>query len=270
MAWGIMRIETLVVTMNQWNRELVKQMNLQTDALVGNQCGTASDECFAYHGFEMTYLNRAEQGAARNRNTVLERASADICVLADDDLRFVDGYPALVLEALDACPQADVLVFNLIEQHPVRKVNTRYKRVRWYSYGSYGAPRLVLRREAVIDAGIRFNEDFGGGARYNSGEDTIFLHDCLKKGLRVYTAPIALAELDQNSPSTHFTGFNRSFFFSKGAAYACLHPYAYPPFSFAYVIRHRKEHRQCMSVRKALACMSEGAHDYLHRIGGCA
>lgn len=262
-----MRIETLVVTMDQRNRDLVGQMNLQTDALVGNQCGTAFDDCFTYHGLAMTYLNRAEKGAARNRNTVLERANADLCVLADDDLRFVDGYPTLVLEAFDACPQADVLVFNLIEQHPVRKVNARYKRVHWYNYGSYGAPRLVLRREAVLNAGIRFNEDFGGGARYSSGEDTIFLHDCLKKGLRVYAAPLALAELDQNSPSTHFTGFNRSFFFNKGAAYACLHPAAYPLFSFVYVMRHRKEHRRYIPARKALAYMTEGAHDYLHRMG---
>lgn len=261
-----MRIETLVVTMNQRDHELVKQMNLQTDALVGNQCGTASDERFAYHEFAITYLNRAEQGAARNRNEVLERAGADVCVLADDDLHFVDGYPALVLKAFDACPQADVLVFNLIERHPVRKVNACYKRVRWYNYGSYGAPRLVLRRKVVLDAGIRFNEDFGGGAQYGSGEDTIFLHDCLKKGLRIYTAPIAFAELDQNSPSTHFTGFNRSFFYSKGAAYACLHPRVYLLFSFIYVIRHRKDHKEYMPARKAFACMSEGAHDYLHRM----
>lgn len=262
-----MRIETLVVTMNQMNYELVRQMNLQTDSLVGNQCGAACDDCLTYHGMTMTYLNRAEQGAARNRNTVLERAGADVCVLADDDLRFVDGYPALVLEAFNACPQADVLVFNLIERHPVRKVNARYKRIRWYNYGSYGAPRLVLRREAVLDAGVRFNEDFGGGARYSSGEDTIFLHDCLKKGLRVYAAPLALAELDQSSPSTHFTGFNRSFFFSKGAAYACLHPAAYPLFSFVYVVRHRQEHRCCMPARKALTYMAEGAHDYLRQMG---
>ena len=264
-----MSIETLVVTINQRNHDLVKKMNLQTDSLVGNQCDQAvSDDCFMYQGLAMTYLNRQERGAARNRNMVLEHAHADICVLADDDLRFVNGYPALVCEAFDACPQADVLVFNLIERRPIRKVNARYERVRWYNYGPYGAPRLVLRREAVLGAGIRFDEKFGGGARYSSGEDTIFLHDCLRSGLRVYTAPIALAELDQNSPSTHFTGFNRDFFFNKGAVYTCLHPVAYPLFSLFYVMRHRKEHQQHVSAWKALVYMAEGSHDYLHQKGG--
>lgn len=257
-----MRIETLAVAMNQHDHELVERMNLQTDALVGNQCDTSSDDCFSYQGLKITYLNRAERGAARNRNVVLERSTADVCVFADDDLRFVDGYPALVCEAFDACPQADILIFNLIEKHPIRKVNTRYRRVRWYSYGPYGAPRLVLRRAAVVGAGLRFNEAFGGGARYSSGEDSIFLHDCIKRDLKVYAAPLALAELDQNSSSTHFTGFNRSFFFNKGAMYTHLHPIAHPLFSLLYVIRHRKEHRQHISASKALTYMADGSRDY--------
>lgn len=254
--------------MNQHDHGLAERMNLQTDALVGNQCGALSDDCFTYRGQKITYLNRSEKGAARNRNEVLNRATADLCVLADDDLHFVDGYPDLVCEAFAACPQADILVFNLIEKRPIRKVNTRYQRVRWYSYGPYGAPRLVLRREAVLKAGVRFNEDFGGGARYGSGEDTIFLHDCLKHGLKVYTAPLALAELDPSSPSTHFTGFNRSFFYNKGAVYACLHPVAHPLFSLSYVMRRRGEHRQHISARQALAFMVEGSRDYRRRKRG--
>lgn len=259
---GTMRIETLVVAIGQHDHELVKRMNLQTDSLVGNQCDISSDDCFEYRSLSITYLNRAERGAARNRNMVLERSTADLCVLADDDLSFVDDYPKLVREAFDACPQADILVFNLIEKHPIRKVNTRYRRVRSYNYGPYGAPRLVLRRAAVVGAGLRFNEAFGGGARYSSGEDSIFLHDCIKRGLKIYTAPLALAELDQNSSSTHFTGFNRSFFFNKGAMYTCLHPVMHPLFSLIYVIRHREEHRQHISASKALAYMVEGARDY--------
>lgn len=257
-----MKIETLVVTMNQHDHRLVERMNLQTDVLVGNQCDSSSDDCFKYRGLTMTYLNRAEHGAARNRNVVLDRSAADLCVLADDDLRFVDNYPSLVQEAFETCPQADVIVFNLIEERPTRKVNRGYSRVRWYSYGSYGAPRLVLRRAAVLDAGIRFNEAFGGGSRYGSGEDTIFLHDCLKRGLVIYTAPLSLAELDQHSPSTHFTGFNRSFFFNKGATYTCLHPIAHPLFSLTYVMRHRNEHRQYVSAWKSLTYMAEGSRDY--------
>lgn len=55
-------------------------------------------------------------------------------------------------------------------------------RVRWYNYAKYGAARLAVRREALIKSDINFSLRFGGGAQYGSGEDTIFLSDCLKKG----------------------------------------------------------------------------------------
>lgn len=257
-----MEIETLVVAMNQHDASLVEKMNVQTNAVVGNQCDTCGDEVYQHGGHTVTYLNRAARGVGRNRNLVLAHSNADVCVLADDDLRFVDGYPDLVRNAIAACPSADVLIFNLIEQTPTRKVNTRYRRLRWYGYGSYGAPRMVLRREAVLRAGVSFSLDFGGGARYGSGEDTIFLHDCLKRGLKIFTAPMALAEIDQNSPSTHFTGINRKFFFDKGAVYACLHPVSHPLFIASYIARHRRQHKRFISVRESLRAMAEGARDY--------
>lgn len=261
-----MNIDTLVVAMHQHDRLLVQKMNVQTDTIVGNQSDTVSDETFTYQGHTITYLNRSDRGVGRNRNRVLESSSAEICVLADDDLRFVDGYPDLVQEAFEACPQADILVFNLVEKVPTRKANDRYRRVRWFGYGSYGAPRLALRRRSVLQAGVRFSLCFGGGARYGSGEDTIFLHDCLRHGLRIYTAPYALAEIDQNAPSTHYTGINEQYFFSKGAAYTCMHPVLWPVFSLSYVMRHRKQHKGWITVRAALGAMNAGSADYRHYI----
>lgn len=262
-----MRIQTLIVAMNQRDGSLVERMNVQTDAIVGNQCDSDGDVAFRWNGHDVIYLNRSERGVGRNRNLVLSHLTADICVLADDDLHFVDGYPKLVCEAFAACPDADILVFNLIEKRPTRKVNASYRRIRWYAYGSYGAPRLAARKDALLRAGVSFSLDFGGGARYGSGEDTIFLHDCLRHGLKIFTAPLALAEIDQDAPSTHFTGFDRMFFFDKGAAYACLHPVLHPLFTLAYLLRHRGEHRDAMSLSKSWGAMASGALDYLGHSG---
>ena len=48
---------------------------------------------------KVTYLNMAERGVGKNRNAVLQNATADICVFADDDMTFVDGYPQIVERA---------------------------------------------------------------------------------------------------------------------------------------------------------------------------
>lgn len=237
-------------------------MNVQTDVLVANQCGLDSEETFEYRDHSAEYLNSGERGVGRNRNVLLDRATADICIFADDDLRFVDGYAAIASKAFAECPDADVLLFNLIEKNPRRYINNSIFKVGYGNYARYGAARTAFRRSAICSKGIRFNTEFGGGTRYGSGEDTIFLQDCLRAGLNLYAVPYALAEIDQNASSTWFKGYNKKFFFDKGALYACLHPVAWLSFCIRYVLRYSYKYRDDYSMAKALRAMCAGAIDY--------
>lgn len=257
-----MRVETLVVTVDQRDHRLVEQMNIQTDAIVGNQCGRSGEEHFARDGRQVLYLNTPERGVGRNRNLVLSRATAELCVLADDDMRFVDGYPELARRAMDACPRADVLIFNLLEKEPRRYRNRRIRRIRSWNYARYGAARLALRRESLLRAGIRFDTRFGGGCRYGAGEDTIFLKDCLDRGLRLYAVPWALAEIDQQAPSTWFTGYDRRFFADKGALYARLYPRLWPLQGLRFLLLRRKKYRGQIGFFPALGSLLAGGRAY--------
>lgn len=258
----IMKIETLIVTMHQNDHSLVERMNVQTDALVGNQCQTHSMDTFYQNGHKVIYFNTNERGVGRNRNLLLQNATADVWVLADDDMRFVDRYPQIAQKAFEECPNADILVFNLIEKNPRRYVNQKIVRVRWNNYAKYGAARLALRKKAFLSSGIRFHLSFGGGARYGSGEDTIFLKECLRKGLKIYAVPYALAEIDQESVSTWFSGYNEKFFHDKGALYSCLHPALWPAYAVRFLIRYRKKYGGEMPSIQALKYMIGGAVEY--------
>lgn len=257
-----MTLQTLVAAVDQTDHSLALQMNLQTDALVGNQGNVASTESFALNGHWVTYMNTTDRGVGKNRNLLLESASADLCILADDDMRFVDGYPEIVEEAVGRCPQGDVWIFNLIEKNPRRYVNRKIRPVRRWSYGKYGAARLVIRRQAVLEQGIRFSLSFGGGTRYGSGEDTIFLRDCLRHGLKLYAVPYALAEIDQTAESTWFRGYTPKFFRDKGALYACLHPVLWPAYTAYYLLRYRKKFRGSISCRQAAKNMLAGGNAF--------
>ena len=46
-----MRLQVLVVTRGQNDHRLVSQMNLQSDAVFGNQCGRHISEIFCYNGY---------------------------------------------------------------------------------------------------------------------------------------------------------------------------------------------------------------------------
>lgn len=263
-----MHMETLVVTVDQHDHSLPERMNLQTDAWIGNQADFESEEQIAYKGNRVTFLTDTRRGVGRNRNKVLRSASADICIFADDDMRFVDGYPRIVEEAFSACQDGDILLFNLIEKHPRRYVNRRFFRVGWFRYGRYGGARIVIRRDRVMDRGIRFSHLFGGGAKYGSGEDTIFLRDCLKAGLKIVAVPYALAQIDQSARSSWFRGYDERFFRDKGALYACLYGKAALLFCVRFVLKYHRKYRSECSLRDAWQAMAAGRKDYRDTIPG--
>lgn len=255
-------IETLVVTMQQKDHSLVQKMNIQTDAIIGNQCDDYSTDDFIFDEKKITFLNTKTRGVGINRNLVFDHATGDYCVLADDDMRFVNGYPEIARKAIKNCPKADIIIFNLIEKENIRYKNKKIQRIRCFNYGKYGAARIVVKKSSVIDSGLRFNLNFGGGTRYLSGEDTIFLKDCLKRKLKIYAVPYALAELHQTQSSSWKKGPER-FFFDKGALYRCLHPLLFVFYEVFYLLRHRKEYIRLISLNHAFFNMLEGGKDYV-------
>lgn len=257
-----MRIETLIATIDQTDHTLVEKMNVQTETIVGNQCGRRAKEEFEYRGNRVTYLNSAERGVGRNRNLLMQSATADLCLFADDDMQFVSGYPKIAETAFLECPDADLLIFNLLEKRPWRPITKKITRIRGYNYAKYGAARIAFRRAPVLASGIRFSLSFGGGTKHGSGEDSIFLRDCLKKGLKIYAVPYALAEIDQEAASTWFEGYNEKFFRDKGALYSCLHPFLWPLYALRYVVRLRKKPGNTMAPAQAMRAMLQGGRDY--------
>lgn len=76
-----MSIETLIVTVDRDSDAVVREMNVQTDAIVGNQCAENSVWSFYENGRKTVFYNTADRGIGKNRNIVLKNSQADICVL---------------------------------------------------------------------------------------------------------------------------------------------------------------------------------------------
>ena len=91
----VMKVQLLIATMNQIDDSILQKMNIQSDAIVGNQCNENSIRTLDYHGSRITFLNFDERGVGLNRNNALMRATADYCVFTDDDVVFYDNYVEL-------------------------------------------------------------------------------------------------------------------------------------------------------------------------------
>ena len=263
-----MSVQVLVATMNQNDDELVKKMNIQSDAIVVNQCGENQFNHFMQDGNDFFFLSLAEKGVGLNRNNALMRATADFCILADDDLIFADGYVEKVKKAFNENPKADVIIFNLLGNDRI-KTNKKVK-VGPFSYMKYGAARIAFRRKKVSYAGIYFNQNFGGGTPYSCGEDTIFLYDCLKAGLKIIHVPMAIAKLDEKSESTWFEGYTEKYFYDRGILHANIYRKTLKTkillnmFNEIYLLRRRFLVSDEVPFVKARGLMKDAVNDYMN------
>ena len=233
-----MSIQVLVAAMNQKDHSLIQSMNISSDAIIANQTSFNSIEDIKLNNQKVTYLNFQERGVGLNRNNALMRATGEIVVFADDDEEFVSNYQEIIENAFNENPKADVLIFNI---EGLTSGNcTKVKRIRFHNVMKYGAVRIAARREALVERGIFFNLCFGGGCKYSHGEDSIFLVECLKKGLKIYTYPACIARILDTRPSTWFSGYNNKYFSDTGRMYKVISRRFWKLLCIQDAIRHSK------------------------------
>lgn len=219
-----MRIEVLIATMNQKDYSLLDKMNIQTDAIVVNQCDENRIEEFDYKGHRIKWLSLSEQGVGLSRNTALMRSTADICLFADDDVVYEDGYEQLVLAAFKEKADADIIVFNLQSQNPNRPeiIVKKTHVLRWYNCLKYGAFRIAIRRKQIVKTNVFYSLLFGGGAEYQAGEDNLFITQCLQAKLKGYSFKTQIGTVKQEE-STWFRGYNERYYYDRGALFYAMY-----------------------------------------------
>lgn len=234
-------LQVLITTMNLSSGDkLLHDMNIRSDFLIGNQCQVNKNEEMLFGTHKGEIISRNARGVGKNRNELLSRATADICVLADDDMTFTDLYETTVLNVFSEHKTADVVIFNLDSEDDfyARKASGKSARVSTFNYMSYGAARIAFRLQPILYHGITFNTMFGGGTPHKCGEDSLFLRDCMRAGLKIITVPISIAHLRNAHESTWFDGYNDKYFFDKGVFLAFAHPRLCRFFAIYLVLKH--------------------------------
>lgn len=241
------RLQILVSAVNKNAGKLPEIMNIESDAIIVNQIigedksGEACEEVVSHRGYRVRVLTRYEKGVGLSRNTALEAADSEIIQFGDDDIVYDAGYSQRILDEFDRHPEADVLLFN-VKAQPGRETywNEDFAKVSWMNYGRYPAYAICARREKLMGAGVRYSLLFGGGAPYMNGEDSLFLHDCLKAGLSVYRTTVALGH-EKVSKSTWFKGYTDKFFFDRGVLYHFLYGKMAFVWGFRFLFKNRVE-----------------------------
>lgn len=264
-------VETLVVTMGLTNpTALLEKMNIQSDFVIGNQSDSNETNHVQFKSYEGFVLTREEKGVGFNRNIVLSNARKSICVLADDDMVFRDGYVDTVVYWFDRIKKADILIFNLGDgkelNYTGERNNKSVKRINFFNYMNYGAARIVVKRKALSYHGLFFNTNFGGGTPHQCGEDTLFLNECIRHGLRIYAVPDYIASISKTRESTWFHGYTKEYFFDKGVILSLVCPKMAFLLGLYLVIRHREDKSSDLSIYEILKEIRSGIR-YIREIG---
>ena len=256
------RLQILVSAVKKDTSFLPEKMNIQTDAVIVNQFpgekGTSADICTDYKGCTLKVLERYEKGVGLSRNTALEASEAEIIQFGDDDIVYDDNYPQKVLEEFDRHKEADMLLFNVKAQEGRETSwNDDYSRINWKNYGRYPAYAIFARRKTLLDSGVRFSLLFGGGAPYMNGEDSLFLHDCLKAGLNIYRTTVSVGH-EVSGESTWFKGYTEKFFFDRGVLYHFLYGKIAKVLGFRFLFNNRKAMCADMGLFRSFSLLVKG------------
>lgn len=217
-----MILEVLAVTTNLEKNDLHKKMNIKSQCIITNQGTMQINDIIIENNNKISYLSNNEKGVGLNRNMGLMRASGDIILFADDDLTYFDDYVETVLNSYRKIKNADLIIFNIKSDVTKRYIIKKIKRVTKFNFMRYGAVRISCKRESIIKNNIFFPLNFGGGTKIGSGEDSIFLKECLDKKLKIYAVPSTILRLNEDRKSTWFMGFNEKYYIDKGKLFKAM------------------------------------------------
>lgn len=259
----MMNSQVLVSTMKQENHSLIKDMNLRTNAVVINQDDRDSEKYIQSNNCDILWVNSSDRGISRSRNLAIAKANSDICILADDDLIYVDNYHNIITDSYKKYPNADILVFKVDGINKTFKnYGTKIKNISCVSSLKISSVQITFRRKSIVNKNIEFNEYFGSGSKYSMGEENIFLHDCLKNKLKIKYIPEKIADL-YIGESSWFVGFNKKYLIDRGAGYSAMGKYFSIFLIIQFAIRKRRLLKENFCLFESIKTMLKGREEYI-------
>lgn len=264
-----MKVQLLISAMQKNPKELIAGMNVTSDAILINQCDKYGFESFSVQDTngqdrEIKAYSFKEKGVGLSRNNALLRADKEICLFSDEDIVYEKDYEKRIIDEFEKHKEADVLLFN-VEVCEKRRTyfNTDFHRVRWYNCGRYPAYAIAIKTEQMHRHNLTFSLLFGGGAKYSNGEDSLFLRDCLRAGLKMYATDVVIGK-EEERESTWFSGYNKKFFYDRGVLYHYLYGTMAKVWGLRFLLKNKTTMCKEISIKEAYGHLKDGIYCAKH------
>ncbi len=201
-----------------------------------------------------------EKGLSKSRNHALDHATGEICLLSDDDLYYKEDIEGLVIQAFREHPTADIITFQ-IETPDGKAFNTYGDKPFWHNKRSImrvASVEIAFKRNSINKTHLRFDEYFGLGAEFPTGEENIFLADALDKGLKLLYMPIPIVVHPPESSGQNYDDIK--LVQAKGAMFERIFGLKGYAVSFLFAFKKYKPSRH--SLLRFYSLMLQGAKKY--------
>ncbi len=258
-----MKVEVLVSCMTEDVHSLLLSLNLQTNAVIVNQCNKDSEKTIEIYSrrkekLRIKIINTCERGLSRSRNMAIRNSSGDICLLCDDDEVMVDGYEKIILDAYKTNTKADVMLFDVQYEGTNKLLTVPAGKLSFRRILSAHSVQMSFNRQKIKESGVIFDNKMGAGSGNGGGEEIKFLLDLYKKRTRIYSSNNIIAKLSP-SESSWFSGYNAVFFLNYGWSTrrwaGLILGYAY---LWYYVVLHRNDYIKQCSTFSVIKNMHKG------------
>lgn len=163
-------------------------------------------------------INSYERGSPASRNLAIRNAKHDICLMADDDIVYEEGFDTTILKAYEAQPQASFISFEAVNEHgglyanyPSRGKHTKSSLRTIYTIV------ISFKRELFKEHQVYFNHFFGVGSLFKGETEIMFLRNAFDKGLPMYHENKTIVMHADDSSGRHL-GSDEAFYARSAAA----------------------------------------------------
>ncbi len=183
------------------------------------------------------------KGLSKSRNNAIRLATADICVIADDDVRYTNEYIDNIINTFQQNNNIDVAIFKI----KTFEDNEEYKN---YPENSYRLSKNNMHWPSSVEISFRlskiknhleFDERFGLESELPAGEEKIFIHDALSLGLNCYFVPKYIVMHPKISTIKSFPKYSRQYVIVSGASDARMNGYISIIKAFAVTVKYLPE-----------------------------
>ncbi len=206
-------IEVLISAMNLSDISIIKNSNVRSSALIINQCDNEDYKEENTDYGKIRLISTVQRGLSRSRNMAIQQSRCKYCLICDDDEVLEEGYCKLINETFKKYPQAGIICFKI--KFGNKKFPNKTNRINYLNSLRVSSPQMVLNMEIIKKKSVFFDERFGSGTKIGSGEENIFMYDCLKKGIEIIYVPELIAEIKPGE-SHWFKGYNKKYFYNRG------------------------------------------------------